>query len=159
MALTRPTWTYDGSPRSPGTSSTGLVSTDSSGSSWATTTVYQSPVFPHLTDLLTYLFFYPQPQASHSPTLHPVRRRNCSRLSPASRRTTTSCLRPKRRTSSLRKGYISGPWKRSTCACCKSMVNCPHQLLRELDLNYSTWLKKGRGTGLWSCFTLGSAFV
>ena len=46
----------DGSPRSPGTSSTGLVSTDSSGSSWVTTTVHQSPVFLYLPDLGLFFF-------------------------------------------------------------------------------------------------------
>ena len=78
---------------------------------------------------------FPQPQVKHNLTSHPVRSHSCSSHRLANHRTTTSCLRPRKRTSSSRRGCINGPWRISTCVCCKSMVNCPTRLLRKLDLN------------------------
>ena len=92
------------------------------------------PLFPHLTDTLDYLMFSPQPQASRKPTSRQARRHKCSSPNLASRRTTTSCLRLRKRTSSSHRGCISGPWRISTCACCKSTVNCPSRLPEKLDL-------------------------
>lgn len=91
-----------------------------------------SPILD-LIDISIYLFlFFPQPQVNHNLISHPVCSSNPSL---ASRRTTTSYLRPRKRTSSSRRGFISGPWRISRCACCKGMVNYPNRLLRKFDLN------------------------
>jgi Integral membrane protein EMC3/TMCO1-like len=84
----------------------------------------------YLTNALNYLFYFfiqcLQPRASHKPTPHLARKRKASRM------TTTSCSRPRRRIYNSLKGCTNGPWRISTCTCCKSMANCPNRPLRKL---------------------------
>jgi len=107
---------------------------------------YINPTFLYtqLTSPSTYAF-PPQPQANHSPTSHLGRRHNSSNPRPASPRTTTSCLWPRRRTSYSHRACISGPWRISTCACWKSMVNCPERVHHRFDINRPTWVRKREG--------------